>query len=98
MIKREASKNGKQVKVTFTIPHDPNQAPISVVGDFNNWDPKATKLVKRSNNTRSASVTLEAGQRHAFRYYAENGEWMNEEAADAFEDNEHGSQNCILYT
>lgn len=95
MIKREVLKD-KKVKVTFVQPHDPAQPRISVVGDFNSWDPNATPLVKRNNNTRSASVTLDGGKRYAFRYYAEDGAWFNDEAADAYEASEHGSPNCIL--
>ena len=98
MLKREQTKTGDQVKVTFIIPNDPNQPRVSVVGDFNGWDPKANPLQKRSNNTRSASVMLEPNRRYAFRYYVSNGEWFNDEAADAYEPNEHGSQNCIIIT
>jgi hypothetical protein len=98
MLKREPNRTGDQVKVTFILPNNPAQPRISVVGDFNAWDPEATPLVKRSNNTRSASVTLEPSKRYAFRYYAADGSWLNDEAADAYETNEHGSQNCIIIT
>jgi 1,4-alpha-glucan branching enzyme len=98
MLKREMVKNSNQVKVTFIVPNDPNQGRVSVVGDFNNWDPAATPLVKRANNTRSASVSLPPNRRYAFRYYTADGSWFNEEAADAYEPNEHGSENCIIVT
>lgn len=98
MLKREPIKNSQQVKVTFVIPHNAEQARVSVVGDFNNWDPSATPLVKRANNTRSASVTLDAGQRYRFRYYSADDQWFNDEAADGYEPSEHGSENCILLT
>jgi 1,4-alpha-glucan branching enzyme len=98
MLKREAVKQSNQVKVTFVLPHDPNQGHISVVGDFNNWDPAATRMSKRPNNTRSASVTLDPGQRYQFRYYVEDGTWLNDDNADAYEPNEHGTQNCLLIT
>lgn len=95
MIKRQALKDGS-VKVTFVLPHDPAQPRISVVGDFNDWDANATPLVKRNNDTRSASVTVEGGKRYSFRYYAEDGAWFNDEEADAYELSEHGSQNAVL--
>jgi hypothetical protein len=98
MLKREAIKGSDQVKVTFVIPNDPVQPRISVVGDFNNWDPNATVFVKRQNNTRSVSATVDTGKRYRFRYYSADGNWMNDDAADAYEPNEHGSQNCILIT
>ena len=98
MLKREAVKGTDQVKVTFIIPNDPEQPRISVVGDFNNWDPNANVFVKRQNNTRSVSATLDTGQRYHFRYYAADGTWMNDDSADAYEPNEHGTHNCLLIT
>jgi 1,4-alpha-glucan branching enzyme len=95
MIKREIEKKSGQVKVTFAIPHNPDQARVWVVGDFNNWDPAATPMVKRANNTRSASITLAPG-RYAFRYYTADGEWFNDGDADAYEVNEHGTHNAIV--
>ena len=98
MLKREALKGSDQIKVTFVVPHDPAQARISVVGDFNNWDPAANPLVKRANNTRSVSVTVNRGQRFRFRYYSADGQWVNDDNADAYEPNQHGSHDCLLIT
>jgi 1,4-alpha-glucan branching enzyme len=98
MLKREAVKGSDQVKITFVIPNDPDQPRISVVGDFNNWDPGGTVFVKRQNNTRSVSTTVDAGQRYRFRYYVGDGTWINDDSADAYEPNEHGSHNCMLIT
>lgn len=98
MLKREAIKGSNQIKITFVIPNNADQPRISVVGDFNNWDPKETIFVKRQNNTRSVSATVDAGQRYHFRYYAADGSWLNDDSADAYEPNEHGSHDCLLIT
>ena len=37
MIKKSAEKTGK-VKVTFVLPYSEGQAPVAVVGDFNEWN------------------------------------------------------------
>lgn len=95
MIKRENTKDGK-VKVTFVLPYEEGQPTVSVVGDFNNWDPTATKLIKRRNGTCSISVTFDAGTTQRFRYYSADGVWMNDSEADGYEANEHGSENCLL--
>ncbi len=99
MIKKQVEKgSSNKVKVTFALPVEASAHTVAVLGDFNDWNPAAaTKLVKRSNGTLSATVTLEAGQRYRFRYYAA-GEWLNDDAADAYESSEHGSENCILLT
>jgi hypothetical protein len=52
-------------------------------------------MVKRSNDTRSASVVLDPG-RYQFRYCTDSGEWFNDEAADAYEPNDVGGENCII--
>lgn len=98
MIKRQNIKKDNKVKVTFALPYDPDQSKISVVGDFNEWAPDTTKLVKRSNGTCSASVTLDPGERYLFRYYAGDDAWFNDDDADGYELGEHGTENCILLT
>ena len=95
MIKRANEGDGK-VKVTFVLPYEQGQPAVSVVGDFNNWDAAANKLVKRVNGTCSVSVTLAAGKTYRFRYYNADGVWSNDSEADGYEVSEHGSENCLL--
>lgn len=97
MIKKSADKNDK-VKVTFSLPYTEGQAPVSVVGDFNDWNQGSHKLAKRNNGTCSVSIVLEPERRYRFRYYSEDGGWFNDEAADGYEASEHNSENCILLT
>ncbi len=47
MLKRQTAKGSDQVKVTFIIPHDPNQERVFVAGDFNDWNPSDLLLIKR---------------------------------------------------
>ncbi|MEW5988586.1 MAG: isoamylase early set domain-containing protein [Chloroflexota bacterium] len=98
MIRKQALKDSDQVKVTFVLPGDHEHGHSSVVGTFNDWDPMANPLKKRSNGTVSASVTLPAGQRHLFRYLCDGDNWCNDEAADGYEWSEYGSENCVLLT
>lgn len=96
MLKRQNLKKEKKVKVTFVVPAElPN---AYVAGDFNKWDTSALPLKKRSNGTRSASVELKPGQKYAFRYVSEDGNWFNEEEADGYEVNIHGTENCVVLT
>jgi 1,4-alpha-glucan branching enzyme len=54
---------------------------VSVVGDFNDWNPFAHPLRRRANGTRSAAVTVPAGATLRFRYLGEGGIWFNDETA-----------------
>jgi 1,4-alpha-glucan branching enzyme len=75
MIKRSNGSNGS-IKVTFVVSADECDQPVSVVGEFNDWDPLATPLRRRSNGTRSASVELSTGESYRFRYLADGGMWF----------------------
>ena len=98
MIKKTQKKGDKQVKVTFVLPAAEVTGKVSVVGDFNGWDPKKTKLVKRANGTYSASVSLEAGGNYAFRYFGEEGSWKNDESADELVMSPFGTKNSVVLT
>ncbi|MFN8445269.1 MAG: isoamylase early set domain-containing protein [Caldilineaceae bacterium] len=94
MIKREKTKDGK-IKLTFVQQYS-EQAPVFVLGDFNSWDPSATKLLKRTNGTASATVTVDPNQKIRFRYRSAEGIWFNDEAADTYEKGEAGDPNSII--
>ncbi len=79
MVKTTRSKRGGMVRVTFTLPAVDPGAAVSVVGDFNDWDPFAHPLRIRANRTRSASVTVPPGSTLRFRYLAEGGLWFDDE-------------------
>lgn len=71
------------VRVTFALPAGEPGGAVSVVGDFNDWDPFAHPLQQRANGIRSASVTVKAGSTLRFRYLAESGVWFDDETARA---------------
>jgi hypothetical protein len=58
MLKRRKISGSNTVKVSFILPADDSRLPASVVGDFNEWDPDADPMVRRSNGTFSAVVRL----------------------------------------
>lgn len=97
MIKKARDKSGG-VKVTFTLSLDDTPEPVSVLGDFNAWDPHAHPLKKRANGTRSASVVVEAGRSYSFKYLADGGTWFNDIDADEHTTNEYGQVNSVITT
>ena len=80
MIRTAHAERRGLIRVTFVLPADEPAGAVSVVGDFNGWDPFAHPLRRRSNGTRSAVVRLPAGSRSRFRYLAEDGHWFDDEA------------------
>jgi 1,4-alpha-glucan branching enzyme len=79
------------VRVTFALPVDEPGGAVSVVGDFNDWDPLAHPLQRRANGIRSASVTVKAGSTLHFRYLAEGGVWFDDETVHASD----GQDACV---
>lgn len=83
MLKIAYSPKNAETKLTFALPLDHPAGPVSVVGNFNDWTPGATRLVKRANGTMSASVTVPGNYIVNFRYLGDNGFWFDEPEADA---------------
>ncbi len=98
MIRKQKIKGTNKVKVTFVLPEEVVDGKVSVVGDFNDWDPQANRFVKRRNATYSTVVKLSPGERHEFRYFADGDRWLDEDDADAFKANVFGTQNCVIET
>lgn len=73
---------GNKTRVTFSLPGDEPSGVVSVVGDFNDWQPGRHELVTRRNGTRSVTVILPPGD-HRFRYLATDGVWFDDDTADA---------------
>jgi hypothetical protein len=83
LIKVDKPTRGRTVRVTFVLPAAEPAGAVSVVGDFNDWNPYAHPLRKRSNGVRSAVVTIPAGATLRFRYLADGGIWFDDESAGA---------------
>jgi 1,4-alpha-glucan branching enzyme len=80
-------------KITFILPDA--VGPVSVVGDFNDWDPHLHPLRRRSNATRSVALDLAPGT-YAFRYLSDGGVFFDEPDADAVEANGLGDTHSLL--
>jgi len=82
VIRRSKVAKSDDFKVTFVLPQDEPVGPVSVVGDFNDWTPGTHILAKRTNGTRSVSVTVPKGAAVRFRYLGEHGHWFDDPDAD----------------
>ncbi len=59
---------------------------------------QADLLRARSNGRRSVAVSVPAGRRITFRYRTASGQWFDDDGADGYEANPHGSRNAVVFT
>ncbi len=59
-------------------------AKASVVGEFNDWDIRATPMEKLKDGTFTATVDLEIGRDYQFRYLLDESIWETDFTADKF--------------
>jgi 1,4-alpha-glucan branching enzyme len=85
LIKVAKPTSGGTVRVTFALPATEPAGSVSVVGDFNDWNPYAHPLRRRGNGIRSAVVTLPTGTTLRFRYLAEGGLWFDDDTAEVLD-------------
>lgn len=96
MLKCTNARRGKAVKVTFTLAAAEIGQPVSVVGDFNDWDPAANPLKKKSDGTLSATVEFEIGQALRFKYLAADGAWFCDPDAETVIHDEYHTIDSLL--
>lgn len=94
-ITKQFLKSKPVCKVTFTVPaKDANS--VSIVGNWNSWNTEAEPLKKLKNGTFKGTVNLEKDKSYEFRYLVD-GQWKNEEEADAFAWNDYAAdENSVL--
>ena len=81
------------VTITFMID---DGRPVSVVGDFNDWDPLSDPLVEELDGRRYVTVSVPAGTVTCFRYLADGGEFFDDPTADRIEANGYGQTHGVL--
>lgn len=79
MLERKLRKD--RTDVTFVLPAHFPPGPVSVVGDFNDWQPGAHVLRPRKDGKRAVTVELPKERIHSFRYLAAGDYWFNDDSA-----------------
>lgn len=87
--------NKSVVRVTFSLPARAATEGISVVGDFNAWDPETLLMTREEDGTWSATTDLQAGRTYEFRYVSREGAWHSDDACPHCP-NPFGSDNSLL--
>jgi len=67
---------------------------VSIVGDFNQWEPKAHPMRKDESGAWTQTITLSPG-RYEYRIYAD-GQWLNDPNNPLRCQNCFGTENNVL--
>ena len=86
MIKKRFLKTKPECKVNFKLPKDKvhDVEKVSLVGDFNDWNPAANPMKKLSNGDFSITLNLPKNSKYQFKYFVDGDEWYNDEEADDY--------------
>lgn len=97
MIKKQPMVDDGLFRVTFELPASVFALRISVVGDFNGWDPTVTPMEHNQAKARwETTIELEAGRRYRFRYLVDGRRWLNDWQADGYVRNQDRMHDSIV--
>ena len=84
-------------KVTFDLPKGTGAHSAQVLGDFNNWDPKATPMKRKRDGSFSTTLNLEAGREYRYKYWLDGERWENDNQADGSVPNVFGTIDSVIH-
>jgi 1,4-alpha-glucan branching enzyme len=96
MLKYSSRGERELVKVTFVLPSSDVDHPVSVLGDFNGWNPLTHPLRKRSNGTHSTAIEVPDGTAIRFKYLAGDGTWFCDPEAPTVDHHEYGTVDSFI--
>ncbi|MCF8241816.1 MAG: isoamylase early set domain-containing protein [Melioribacteraceae bacterium] len=85
-------------KVTFKIPNTEvkEAGQISLIGEFNEWNPTVHQMKKLKDGSFSITLDLEKDKKYQFRYLLDGKYYLNDDESDDFVLNPFGSENSLI--
>lgn len=93
MLKKKYFKTKDEYEVTFELASDADT--VALVCEVNDWEPIHMKKGKGKFTTK---LRLPANGSYQYRYLVNHTDWVNDEAADMYVPNEHGTTNSVVET
>jgi 1,4-alpha-glucan branching enzyme len=88
--------SGQVARVTFSLADVDAEVNVSLVGDFNDWDPLAHPLVMDDGGVQSVTLELPLGASYHFKYLADDDTWFCDPDVEEQEPNEYGELNSVV--
>jgi len=96
MLKKTPVKKSNKISVVFEIDGFEDASELSLVGDFNDWEPTRTPMKRRKDGAWTATMRLPKDQRYEYRIVVDGQRWMTDNDADAIVPNPFGGHNSVL--
>jgi 1,4-alpha-glucan branching enzyme len=97
MITKRYLKKKDAVEVTFEL-HRDDLREAALVCETNDWQPVPMTKANRGKGPFRLKVELPKDREVQFRYLVDGDRWENDEAADDYWPNEHGTENSVIRT
>ena len=94
-MKRARVANSSRWSVTIQMPAEVEAEGLSVVGDFNEWNPAKDPMKRRKDGTWARTLRLGPGT-YRYRCVSDRGAWFNDATADGYEPSGLGQDNCLM--
>jgi 1,4-alpha-glucan branching enzyme len=91
------TEKGRVARVTFTLPQSVWADNIYLVGDFNGWNQTSHPFTRGRDEVWTITVDLELNREYQFRY-RKDGDWINDNSADAYVSNPYDGDNFVVIT
>ena len=92
-MKKQMQKKTKRRRIIFSF-NAPNAGKVSLVGEFNNWDPKKHPMKSEGNGLWTKTVMLKPG-RYEYKFLADEN-WMLDTQNDHSCLNSYGTLNSLI--
>ena len=99
MLKKKPVKKSKLTSVTFETREFQDADALSLVGEFNGWEPEKTPMKRRKDGAWSVTMRLAKRPdkfRYEYRFVVDGDHWVSDTGADDFVTNPYGEQNSVV--
>jgi hypothetical protein len=84
-----------EVRLVQFVLSAPKASRVTVVGDFNDWDPRATPLARRDGGAWVASIPVSPG-RHVYAFIVDGDRWVSDPGAPLAPEDDFGIRNSVI--
>jgi 1,4-alpha-glucan branching enzyme len=97
-LKKQYNETKPVCKVTFKLAKEiaNSASQANLAGDFNDWDIESYPMKKLKSGEFTISLDLKKGKEYQFKYLIDGKEWINENEADKYVQNEFQSENSVI--